>query len=364
MKDPPAGGFRSLGELESVAARRVGEREWAYVQGGAEEERALKANRAAFERRTLVPRLLTDVSSVQLASTLLGAEVRFPAFVAPTAHHEFLNPEAEVATARAAGSSGVLAAFSTLSARSLEEIAEAAPRAPKWFQLYLQPEFSASRALVERAERARYRALVLTADMPVLASRDALAEEEFDIYSKAALGNGPSVVPPTRAPVRAPSGYSLGAPASATWSIVDDLISITRLPVVVKGVLSTADAERAIARGAAGIVVSNHGGRQFDAAPAALDMLGPVARSIGDRAEVYLDGGVRRGSDLLVALASGARAVGIGRPVLWALAAGGEAGVMRYFDLLEREFATAMALCGCRRIAEVDSTLLGPLRTG
>lgn len=353
-------GFRTLGELERVAARRVPAPQWAYVQGGAEAERALAANRAAFLRRTLIPRALTDVSRVDPSTTLLGSAVALPYFVAPTAHHEFVDPEGELATARAAGDAGVLAAFSTLSGRSLEEIANAAPSSPKWFQLYLQPDFSATRALVERAERAGFRAIVLTVDMPVFAQRDALGEHGFEVYDHAVLGNGPSIAPPARAPERVDGGFALGPAAATTWTIVDDLISITRLPVVVKGLLSAEDADRAVARGAQGIVVSNHGGRQLDAAPAALDVLRPIALAVGGRAELYLDGGARRGNDIVMALALGARAVGLGRPVLWALGAGGEAGLRQYFRLLEREFVTALALCGCRRLSEVDASLLGP----
>jgi 4-hydroxymandelate oxidase len=362
MTRDPEGGFLSLRDLESAAARKVSRPEWDYVQGGAEGERALRANRAALERRCLIPRVLTDVSRIEFSTTLLDAKVRLPYFVAPTAHHEFVDAEGEVATARAAGAAGVLAAFSTLSGRSLEDIARTSPEGPKWFQLYLQPEFSGSRELVERAERAGYRAIVLTVDMPVFAQRDALREDSFEVYSKAVLGNGPQIVAPPRAPIRTPSGVSLAPPASTSWSIVDDLLSITRLPVLVKGVLSADDAERAVSRGARGIVVSNHGGRQFDAAPAALDVLPQIARSIGSRAEVYVDGGFRRGSDILIGLALGARAVGLGRPILWALGAGGGSGLSRYFSLLEQEFATAMALLGCRRLSEIDASLLAPER--
>ena len=356
--------FSSLSDLEAAAARRVGPSEWAYVQGGAEEERALRANRRAFEVRTLLPRLLADVSALDPTTSLLGSPVRFPFFVSPTAHHEFLHPDAEAATARASASAGVLACFSTLSARSLEEIAEAGRGGPRWFQLYLQPEFDRSRALVERAERSGYSALVLTADMPVLGPRDGLADARFDIYARAALGNGPGIVPPDRAPLPRGTGFSLGPPAAATWGILEEIRGITRLPVVVKGILTPEDAERALRLGARGIFVSNHGGRQLDAAPATLDVLGPIARAVGDRAEVYLDGGVRRGTDVLVSLASGARAVGLGRPVLWALGAGGQPGVERDFSQLGTEVASAMALLGCARMADVDGRCLGPLRRG
>jgi len=249
--------------------------------------------------------------------------------------------------------------YSTLSSLSLEEIARAAPEGLRWFQLYLQPEFAGTRRLVERAEKAGYRAVVLTADVPVLGVRDRQAEAGFAIDSSEPIGNGPEVVPPARGPTPTAAGFSLRADGSASWEIVDRLREVTDLPIVVKGVLTASDAREAVRHGACGIVVSNHGGRQLDHVAASLDALPEVVAAVGSDAEVYLDGGVRRGTDVLVALATGARAVGLGRPVLWVLAAGGAAGVSRFLEVLAEEFATAMALTGCGSLSEIHPGLLG-----
>jgi 4-hydroxymandelate oxidase len=250
--------------------------------------------------------------------------------------------------------------FSTLSSWSLERIARVRPRGPRWFQLYLQPEWSATERLVRRVERAGFTAVVLTADVPVLGVRDAQLRTGFAIDATLPLGNAPGVVPPSRGPEPAGATFSLGREFVETWAVVDRLREATRLPVVVKGVLDPRDARRAVAHGARAIIVSNHGGRQLDRAPSALSALPKVVRALGDRAEVYLDGGVRRGSDILIALALGARAVGVGRPPLWALASAGEAGVERYLELITTDLASAMTLTGRSSLARVDRTLIEP----
>jgi 4-hydroxymandelate oxidase len=351
----------TLASLESTAEATLTREAWAYVQTGAAEEDALRANRVAFRRRTLRPRVLADITSIDTTTSLLGERVPAPFYVSPVARHGVFHPDGEVATARAAAADGVLGVYATLSTRSLEEIARASANASRWFQLYLQPEFDQSRRLVERAEAAGYSALVLSVDLPVLGPRDRwVARGGGAIESP--LGNGPEL----RAPARRPDGplgrYTLPASAAATWTILDDLQSITRLPVVVKGILTGDDARRAINHGARAIVVSNHGGRQLNTAEAALEALPEVVRAVGSDTEVYFDGGVRRGGDIVIALALGARAVGLGRPVMWALGVGGEAGVRRLFELLGRELATEMALLGRRRVDEIDRTILGPLR--
>jgi 4-hydroxymandelate oxidase len=350
-----------LNELESLGEKRIDPAAWAYIQGGAGEELALGANRDAFHRRTLVPRYLVDVSTLDLRTTLLGRHVEAPIFVAPMAYQGRLHPDGERATARAAARAGLVAIFSTLSTASLEEIAEAAPEGNRWFQLYLQPDLEASLALVARAERAGYSAIVLTVDMPVFSVRDRQARAGFAELDQP-HGNGPKTVPPIRLRVQAGGTYSLRAEAGTTWSILETLHGATTLPIVVKGLLSAEDARRAVKGGARGIVVSNHGGRQLDSAPSALDVLPGIVEAVRGQVEVYYDGGVRRGMDVLIALAMGAHAVGLGRPVLWALAAGGEPALGRLFELFETELASAMALTGRPRIPTIDRGLLGPLR--
>jgi 4-hydroxymandelate oxidase len=350
-----------LADLESLAAAQVDAPAWAYVQGGAGEERALAANLEAFRRRTLLPRYLVDVSRIEIGTTLLGRAVDAPFFVAPMAYQGRLHPDGERAVARAAQAARVLSVVSTLSTESLEAIAAGAPGGERWFQLYLQPELPGSLALVQRAEEAGYTAIVLTVDVPVLAVRDRQSRSGF-VELAEPHGNGPTVVPPMRLAVARGPTFELRADTATTWSVVDALRRATSLPIVVKGILSPEDARRAVRAGARGIIVSNHGGRQLDAAPAALDMLPGVVEAVDGGAEVYVDGGVRRGVDVLIALAMGARAVGLGRPVLWALAVGGEAGVGRLFDLLGTELASAMVLSGVRRVAGIDGRLLGPSR--
>jgi 4-hydroxymandelate oxidase len=333
---------------------------WDYIEGGAAEETTLRANRSAFQRRTLRPRVLVDITELDPTTEILGQEVSAPFYVSPTAYHGAIHPDSEGGTARAASAAGVLAVFSTLSTWSLEEIAAAAPAGPRWFQLYLQPEFSASQRLVERAERAGYSAVVLTVDMPFLANRDRQAQTGFAVATPPPLGNGADIVGPSRAPVARGRTFTLRAETSSGWDVLDRLRQVTRLPIVVKGILTGEDAEQAVEHGARAVVVSNHGGRQLDGAPASLDVLPEVVRAVNSRAEIYMDGGVRRGSDVLTALALGAKAVGVGRPILWALGVGGESGVARVLSLLKLDLVTAMALTGRRRISEIDATLLSP----
>ncbi len=353
----PSGGFLTLSDLEEAASKKVSAPAWAYVQGGAGEERTLRANREAFLRRTLRPRVLVDVTSLDLTATILNEKVSVPFYISAAASQGILHPDAEAGTARAASEANILAMFSTLSTLSLEQIAGAGKRGSRWFQLYLQPDFAVTRKLVERAEKASFTAIVLTVDMPVQATRDRQSIAGYSLEGRT-VGNGEGVVPPSR-PVPDDQRFSARNDASATWEILDRLQKITRLPLVVKGILTGEDARLAVDHGAKAVVVSNHGGRQLDGAPASLEVLPEVVEAVGSKAEVYLDGGVRRGRDILSALALGAKAVGMGRPFLWALAAGGEAGVAKLISLLKTDLATAMALTGRRTISEIDKTLVG-----
>ncbi len=362
MTSESSGGFVTLSDLEEVASKKVGAPAWAYVQGGAGEERTLRANREAFQRWTLRPRVLVDVTALDLTAKVLNEKVSAPFYISAAASQGILHPDGEAGTARAASAANVLAMFSTLSTLSLEQIAQAAPKGPRWFQLYLQPEFALTKKLVERAEKAGYSALVLTVDMPVQATRDRQSIAGYSLEGRT-VGNGEDIVPPSRSPVPDDEHFSVRSDASATWEILDHLQKITRLPIVVKGILTGEDARLVQDHGAKAVVVSNHGGRQLDGAPASLEVLPEVVEAVGSKVEVYLDGGVRRGSDILIALALGAKAVGIGRPVLWALAAGGEDGVAKLISLLKTDLATAMALTGRRTISEVDRTLIGASRS-
>jgi 4-hydroxymandelate oxidase len=359
---PPEVGFLSLGDLPEVASHAIPPALWNYVQGGAAEEVTLHDNRAAFHRRTLLPRALVDIQEIDPTTSILGTPVAAPFFVCPMAYHGSIHPEGELGTARAASRAGILAAFSTLSTASLEEIAAAAPEGPHWFQLYLQPDFTSSQRLVQRAERAGYSAIVLTVDLPVLANRDRQRQGGFALARWPPLGNGTDIQGPPRTFEPRGRVFTLRAEAATGWDVVERLREVTRLPIVIKGILSVDDARRAVEHGARGIVVSNHGGRQLDGAPASLDMLAAVVTEVGSSAEVYLDGGVRRGSDIVTALALGARAVGLGRPFLWGLGVAGTEGVARVISLLKVDLATTMALTGCRQVSAIDASVLGPWR--
>jgi 4-hydroxymandelate oxidase len=364
MNSQDNGSFRTLGELEDAAARRCSPAMWGYIQGGAGQEHAIQRNRDAFLRWTLRTRVLAGLSEVDLSTTLQHDGVSVPFYVAPTAYQELVHPDGEQGTARAAGAARVLSMFSTLSSHSLEQIAAAAPSGPRWFQLYLQPEFSVTQRLVKRAEQAGYTALVLTADAPMLAVRDRQRRSGFALDASIPIGNGANVQPPARA-LTPKGGGKFVVPEEATvdWEIVDRLRELTELPIIVKGIQSAEDARRAVAHGAKGVVVSNHGGRQLDGSAATLDVLPEVVSAIGTEAEVYLDGGVRRASDVLIALALGARAVGLGRPVLWALAADGSLGVARLIELLTTELASVMLLVGRGSISQIDRTLIQSIST-
>ena len=357
MTGKPSAGFLTLSDLEEAASKKMTAPAWAYVQGGAGEERTLRANREAFQRRTVRPRVLVDVTSLNLTTTILEEKVSAPFYISAAASQGILHSDGEAGTAKAATVANVMAMFSSLSTLSMEQIANAGNGGPRWFQLYLQPDFAVTKMLVGRAEKAGFTALVLTVDMPVQATRDRQTIAGYSIEGRT-VGNGEDVVPPSRSPISEGQRFTVRNDASATWEILDRLQEITRLPLVVKGILTGEDAKLAIDHGAKAVVVSNHGGRQLDGAPASLDALPEVVGAVGSKAEVYLDGGVRRGTDILVALALGAKAVGLGRPVLWALAAGGETGVAKLISLLKTDLATVMALTGRRTISEVDRTLV------
>ncbi len=347
-------GVVSVRDFEPLARSRMRAPHYAYYAGGAWDEVTLAANEAAFDRYALRPRVLVDVSDVDLQTTALGREMSLPIGVAPAALHGLAHPLGEVATARAAASVGALFCLSTVSSRSIEEVAEAAPDGPRWFQLYVRRDRSFGRQLVERAAAAGYEALVVTVDLPVLGYRDRDRRLGFD------PGPDPYGNLPRRETFEGSFDDLLDMrTVGLTWDHLAEIRSWSSLPLVLKGVMTAEDAGLAVEHGAAAVWVSNHGGRQLDRVPAALDVLADVVATVDGRAEVYVDGGFRRGPDILIGLALGARAVFAARPFLYALAAGGEPGVTRAFEIYREELERAMAILGVASLDEVARTHLG-----
>jgi 4-hydroxymandelate oxidase len=355
-----ASALANLADFEAAARERLPQLAYDYYAGGSYDELTLADNQAAFRRRKLVYRVLRDLSGRTLATTVLGQPVSMPVLVAPTAFHRLADPEGEVATARAAAAQGTVMMLSTLSTCSLEAVCGAGGTV--WFQLYVYRDRGATRALVERAEAAGCRALVLTVDAQLWGRRERDVRNRFQLppgLECANLGGTAMARLPSAAEGSSLSAYvtSLFDPA-LSWRDLAWLAGITRLPVVVKGIVHPEDARLAAEHGAAAVVVSNHGGRQLDTAVATLDALPAVAEAAEGKLEVLLDGGVRRGSDVVKALALGARAVSVGRPVLWGLAVAGQAGVELVLGRLRDELDVALGLCGCAAPSEVGPELL------
>jgi isopentenyl diphosphate isomerase/L-lactate dehydrogenase-like FMN-dependent dehydrogenase len=340
----------SVADYERLAEERLDSATWAYLAGGAGDEWTLRENRAVFERWTFRPRILCDVSDVSTATTVLGAPLELPALVAPVAYQELYDPYGECATARAALAAGAGMAVSTFSTRSHEEITAAAPGLTQWCQLYVFQDRAVTREHLAGAEAAGCSAVVLTVDTPRLASRERDVRAGFEVpadlplpYARSAVGEAPS---------NPAEQFSLLDP-SVSWRDLDWIAGEGGLPVVLKGIVTAEDAQLAVEHGAAAIVVSNHGGRQLDGVPATLDVLPEVVDAVGGRVEVYLDGGIRRGTDVAKALALGARAVLAGRAPMFGLAAAGEDGVHHVLDLVREELALALCLLGCSSPDEV-----------
>lgn len=340
----------TVADYERVAATKLPPGPLAYYAGGAMDERTLADNLAAFRRHRLVPRVMRDVAAVDLSTTILGRRWPSPLWIAPTAMQRMAHPEGELATARAARQRGVTLCLSSCASTDMAEVAEVG--GPRWYQVYLLEDPGARRAMVERAVACGYEALVLTVDLQRLGRRERDIRVGFWIPEGVYLPNiaRAAGVPLADAP-RVPFIASL------TWEHLEWLTGFG-LPVLVKGILHPDDARAAVEHGAAGVVVSNHGGRQLDGALASVDALRGVVDAVEGRAPVLLDGGVRRGTDLLIALALGAAAVGIGRPALWGLAVAGEHGVGRVLDLLAAELELGMALSGAASVGAIDAGLL------
>lgn len=340
----------TVADFERAAAAVLPPGPLAYYAGGAMDERTLADNLAAFRRHRLVPRMMRDVSTIDLSTTIAGRRWPLPLWVAPTALQRMAHPEGEVATARAAAARGVTFGLSSSASTDMEEVA--AVGGPRWYQVYLLEDAGARRAMVERAVACGFEALVLTVDLQRLGRRERDIRVGFSIPAGVHLPNIARAA--GVAPEDAPKVPFI---ASLRWEHLEWLCGFG-LPVFLKGVLHPDDARAAVEHGAAGVVVSNHGGRQLDGAIASLDALPGIVEAIAGRVPVLLDGGVRRGTDVLVALALGATAVGIGRPALWGLAVAGEHGVGKVIDLLAGELELAMALSGVAKVGAIEAGLL------
>jgi 4-hydroxymandelate oxidase len=334
----------SLADFESEAQARVSPGAWARVAGGAADELTLRWNRQAYERIRLNPRVLVDVSRIDTRVTLLGQELPFPILLAPVGGQSFIQPEGEILSARGAAAANAVYIISSSSSCRVEDIARSG-QGPLWFQLYVQKDRAFTRELVERAEDSGCRALCVTVDSPVFGARN--REER-------AAGELPE------RPLPNLQGRDYLDPG-LTWKDIDWLRSFARTPVLLKGILNPEDAQTAVAAGVSGIIVSNHGARNLDTVPATIDALPRVAEKVRGRIPLLVDGGIRRGTDIIKALALGASAVAIGRPYLWGLGVSGAEGVARVVDILTKELQQAMALTGRPSIASIDRSVLWEL---
>jgi 4-hydroxymandelate oxidase len=331
-------------DYEAEAAKRLEPGAHGYYAGGAGDEVTLRDNVAAYGRWLLRPRVLVDVATCSTATTVLGTELSMPLAVAPVAFQRVVDPDGEVAMARAALAAGTAMCLSTIATATPAEVA--ATGVPRWFQLYVFRDEGVTRHLLEQACEHSFRALVLTVDTPVLGRR------ERDHRTGFTLPPGITVASLGRGEVTPREAFAMMS-ASVTWRDVERLAAEAELPVVVKGVITAEDALLACEHGAAGIVVSNHGGRQLDGVAATIDALPEVVDAVAGRVEVLVDGGIRRGADVVKALALGAKAVLAGRAPLWGLAAGGETGARHVLELLQAEIKLALQLVGCASPADV-----------
>jgi L-lactate dehydrogenase (cytochrome) len=369
-------------DLRRLARRRLPRAIFDFVEGGAGDEGTVARNRAAFERLLFEPRVLVDVSKREQATVVLGERVATPVLVSPTGMAGLCWPKGEVAAARGAHEAGTIYTLSTHSSCTIEEVAAGAP-GPLWFQLYVWQNRDLTRSFVDRARAAGYRALVLTVDVPVISRRERDLRNGFTVPPRITVGNALDTLRRVGWMRRVLLGPKLtlanlvgmpGAPRtdivtmagvanrqvdpSLTWADLAWFRSLWSGPLLLKGVLTVADAKQAVEHGVDGLVVSNHGGRQLDGTRASVEALPDIVDAVGSRVEVLLDGGVRRGADVVRALALGARAVMVGRPYLYGLASGGTAGVRRVLEILHGEVDHALALTGVPRIGDLDRTVV------
>ena len=342
----------NLADFEPLARERMTGPAFDYVAGGAWDEISLRESVEAWQRHRFIPRVLRELRGVDVSGAFLGRKATLPVAVAPTAVQGLAHPNAEAEMLAGAAAAGIPFCLSTTSSMALEQVAQAAPDAERWFQLYMVGGMDPSRRLVERAHAAGYTALVVTVDLPVLGRR------ERDVRSGFALPELPHIDPVTNEREKRYGGLTDQWINGLNWSTLEAVRDWTPMPLVVKGILAPDDARRAAELGAKAVVVSTHGARQLDRVITSADALPAVVEAVAGRSEVWVDGGIRRGLDVLVALALGASGVLVGRPFYWALATAGRDGVQHAAALLRDELALALPLLGCSNLAEVDRSLL------
>lgn len=351
-----------VSDFEREAEKKLDPGVAGYFFGGACDEVTLRDNCAAWRRWRLRPRVLTGLDEWSTRTEVLGGEASMPILVAPVAYQRLVDPEGEIAMARAAAEAGTVMCLSTLATTRPAELAEAAPDCRRWFQLYCFRDTGVTKALVEEAVDSGFGAIVVTVDAPRGGRRERDLRTGFKIPEGLGVPSVEAALGSERA-ITIEETFGLMDPAMS-WADLELLASDSDVPVLVKGVLAGEDAALSIEHGAAGVVVSNHGGRQLDCALATADALPEVVEAVAGRAPVFVDGGIRRGGDVAIALALGAEAVLVGRPALWGLAVGGAAGVGRVIDLLRAELELALALCGCASPADLGHDHVRPAAPG
>ncbi|XP_021014688.1 hydroxyacid oxidase 2 isoform X1 [Mus caroli] len=343
-----------LADFKAHAQKQLSKTSWDFIEGEADDGITYNDNMAAFKRIRLRPRYLRDVSKIDTRTTIQGQEINAPICISPTAFHSIAWADGEKSTAKAAQEANICYVISSYASYTVEDIVAAAPGGLHWFQLYVQPDWDINKQMVQRLEALGFKALVITVDVPVLGNRRGNKRNLLDLEANIMLKD-----------LRSPGERKSGLPSptsmpstSFCWNDLPLLQSITRLPIILKGILTKEDAELAVKHNIRGIIVSNHGGRQLDEVPASIDALREVVAAVNGKIEVYMDGGVRTGNDVLKALALGARCIFLGRPIIWGLACKGEHGVKEVLDILKEELHTCMALSGCRSVSEISPDLI------
>jgi len=345
-------------DFKKIAQQRLSADSWDFITGAAGDEITVRWNREAYDRIRLQPNALVNVAGVDTRTRLFGQEIPFPILICPSGGHSRCHPDAELATARGASQAEAIMTVGTLSSKPIEELAQVATQS-LWFQLYMIRDRGLTREIVQRAEAAGCKAICITVDTPVIGARN----REQRASRRRGRRSGPRTTPPHLTGYKRPQSvegaiYSSTLDPTITWKEINWVRSFARVPVLIKGVLNPADAQRAVQEGLSGIIVSNHGGRNLDTLPATIDALPRIADQVEGRFPILIDSGIRRGTDILKAIALGADAVMIGRPTLYGLASAGPEGVSRVIQILRREFEMAMALTGKNSLSEIDRSVL------